>query len=943
MLFLKAMRLHSSQRSLKKSAGQTLKKTEIKQSPNDKKQYKHLVLSNGLAVLLVHQPDAEKSAAALCVRAGHFDDPPERQGLAHFTEHMLFLGSQKYPIAGSFQNFVSHHGGNNNAWTGTEHSTYFFDIDTDYFADGLQHFADMFSAPLFAENYIEKERQAIEAEFTLKLKDDGRRIYQVHKETVNPAHPFAKFSVGNLQTLADSPQQSLRDSLLGFYQQYYLANQMTLVLVAPDTLQTQQSWAEQWFASLPHGDCPRDWLEQPLYLPEQLGIELLIEPHKEMHKLVLTFALPGIQRWYPYKLVSFIAHLLGDEGPGSLYAVLKSAGWINQLSAGGGIDGSNFKDFSISCELTQAGMAATEQIISMVFQYLAMLQQAPFPAQLYRERQQLLHWSFCYQEPSTTEQTATELAVNMHHYPVEDIVFGDYRMETPPDSLYREILSYFQPDNMRLMLIAPGLNCTQKARWYHTPYQVKAIPASFLQSLMQATPSKQLQLPEANPYLVHELALLPASATREKPECMYQDQSLTLWFKPDADFHTPKGHIYLQLSLPHSVQSCWHLAATRLWVELLNDEIQQAFYPASTAGLGYSLHVQKQGISLHSYGLSNNQIQLLLDVLQHICHFKIIPGRFAELKQQLMRHWRASHKNKPVASLFSQLSALLHPLNPAIDMLLVELEAMQLDDFANFNQQLLQTLHIEAFMVGNWQPHEAMELQQRLSGWLADKASCRPLSVPERSTRGLGPVWLTIDVDHHDHALVIYLPAQDKSPQHIARFMFANHLLAPRYFQQLRTEQQLGYLVGTGYVPVNTLPGLAFYIQSPTADCVQLYHATIDFYHALLLELESLNQQEFEELKQGLMSQLQDKDTSLSSRAKRLWLAIGQDDLQFSLTQQITEALIALTKQEFVHFFHQLLSPDYDAIFLATDGAPRHSHLKFTTSTELLSQLDDAS
>ncbi|MCC5826508.1 MAG: insulinase family protein [Alkalimonas sp.] len=918
-----------------------MKKNVIKQSPNDQKQYKHLVLANGLAVLLVQQSDAEKSAAALCIRAGHFDDPPERQGLAHFTEHMLFLGSKHYPIAGSFQQFVSHHGGSSNAWTGTEHSTYFFDSDAEHFAEGLQRFADMFIHPLFAESYIEKERQAIEAEFTLKLKDDGRRIYQVHKETVNPAHPFAKFSVGNLQTLVDLPEQSLRDSLLAFYQRYYLASQMTLVLVAPEPLSTQQAWVEQHFTAMPQGECQRDWLEEPLYLPEQLGIELKVEPHKEMHKLVLSFALPGIQRWYPYKLVSFIAHLLGDEGPGSLYAELKAAGWINQLSAGGGVDGSNFKDFSISCELTQAGMASTEKITHAIFQYLAMLKQSPFPQPLYRERQQLLEWSFSYQEPSTSEQTATELAVNMHHYPVEDIVFGDYRMETPPESLYRQVLNYFQPTNVRLMVIAPGLETNQSARWYLTPYRVEPLPARLLQSLANLSPSPKFQLPQPNPYFVDELRLLPQSATQERPNCIHRDNALTLWFKPDADFHTPKGHIYLQLSLPFSIKSCWHLAATRLWVELLNDEIQQALYPASTAGLGYRLHVQKQGISIHSFGLSNNQIQLLLDVLEHLSQFQVQAGRFHEIKQQLMRHWRDSHKNKPVASLFSQLSAVLHPLNPAIDRLLLELESMQLDAFASFHQQLLQQLHIEAFMVGNWQPQDAIELQQRLGSWLSDREHCAPLSVPERSMQNHGPVWLNIDVDHHDHALVIYLPAQDKSPEQIGRFMLANHLLAPRYFHQLRTEQQLGYLVGTGYVPVNTLPGLAFYIQSPNTDCQLLYQATVQFYRTFLAELEQLSELEFQELKQGLLNQLQDKDTSLSSRAKRLWLAIGQDDLQFNLTERISSATKQLTLTQFVHFFYQLLSPDYDAIFLATDSKPSHSHLRFLDASELISELEN--
>ncbi|MDP4536419.1 insulinase family protein [Alkalimonas collagenimarina] len=919
----------------------TLKNTVIKQSPNDSNHYHYLILDNGLPVLLVQQKDAEKSAAALCIRAGHFDDPEHRQGLAHFTEHMLFLGSRKYPVAGSFQHFINHHGGSHNAWTGTEHSTFFLDIEHSHFAEAIERFADMFQQPLFADSYIDKERQSIEAEFTLKLKDDGRRIYQVHKETVNPKHPFAKFSVGNLQTLADGQEETLRQSLMDFFQRYYIANQMTLVLVSPLGVSEQEQIVQQHFALLPAGECNRDWHHQPLYLPNHLAVELNVQPHKAMHKLVMTFALPGIQHWYPFKLVSFIAHMLGDEGPGSLHFYLKAQGWINQLSAGGGVDGSNFKDFSISCELTQQGLANRQHIIRTVFSYLAMLKQQPFPANLYEERQQLLQWSFLYQEPSTPEQTASELAVNMQHYPVEDIIFGDYRMETPPDHLYRQVLAYFQPENMRLMLISPEVATNQTARWYHTPYAIKPIPTEQLKQWAEAPLLEALHLPPANPYLVNELTLLTADDTQHKPHCYVETTNLKLWFKADGDFHTPKGHIYLQLSLPGSIKDCWHLAATRLWIELVNDEVHQRFYPATTAGLGYSLHVQKQGVSIHSHGLTTNQIQLLHDLLKHLREFAASPSRFDELKLQLLQHWRNSHKNKPVATLFSQLSALLHPLNPAIEQLATELESMKFADFTLFARSLLQQVHIEGLMIGNWQPDDADSLQQQLQHWLHEQPKVELPVVTERSLQGRGPVWLHTPVEHHDHALVIYLPAQEKSAEHMAHFMLANHLLAPQYFHQLRTEEQLGYLVGTGYVPVNTMPGLAFYIQSPKADCPHLYQSTLAFYRSFLAELETLSELEFSELKQGLLSQLQEKDTSLSSRAKRLWLAIGQDDHSFDLTLRITHAVELLTLERFIHFFYQLLSPDYDAVFLATDGKPTHSHLRFLNPEQFERELSE--
>ncbi len=62
-----------------------------------------LVLDNGMKVLLIHDPDVDRSAAALSVGVGHLYDPWEKQGLAHYLEHMLFLGTKKYPKVSSFK------------------------------------------------------------------------------------------------------------------------------------------------------------------------------------------------------------------------------------------------------------------------------------------------------------------------------------------------------------------------------------------------------------------------------------------------------------------------------------------------------------------------------------------------------------------------------------------------------------------------------------------------------------------------------------------------------------------------------------------------------------------------------------------------------------------------------------------------------------------------
>ncbi|MCE3252414.1 MAG: peptidase, partial [Cellvibrio sp.] len=105
--------------------------TGVIKSENDKRNYRYLLLDNQLRVLLISDPDTEKSATALDVNVGANQNPPERPGLAHFLEHMLFLGSEKYPQAGEYQEFIAQHGGSFNAYTAAESTNYYFEIDND--------------------------------------------------------------------------------------------------------------------------------------------------------------------------------------------------------------------------------------------------------------------------------------------------------------------------------------------------------------------------------------------------------------------------------------------------------------------------------------------------------------------------------------------------------------------------------------------------------------------------------------------------------------------------------------------------------------------------------------------------------------------------------------------------------------------------------------------
>ena len=133
------------------------------QSPNDDNAYRFITLENQLQVLLISDPETKKAAAALDVMVGSGDNPPGREGLAHFLEHMLFLGTDKYPDAAEYEEYTTEHGGTRNAYTSSEHTNYFFDIDQAFLPEALDRFAQFFIAPRFDAQYVLREKNAVEA------------------------------------------------------------------------------------------------------------------------------------------------------------------------------------------------------------------------------------------------------------------------------------------------------------------------------------------------------------------------------------------------------------------------------------------------------------------------------------------------------------------------------------------------------------------------------------------------------------------------------------------------------------------------------------------------------------------------------------------------------------------------------------------------------------
>lgn len=112
-----------------------------------------------------------------------------------------------------------------------------------------------------------------------------------------------------------------------------------------------------------------------LFIMQHLGILIRVVPIKESHTLDIQWDIPPTEALYRKAPTNYISHLLGHEGAGSAFALLKCWGLVTSLSAGegGGLSSRGF--FGVRVELTQEGNQKIAEVVDVIMKYLELLRQ----------------------------------------------------------------------------------------------------------------------------------------------------------------------------------------------------------------------------------------------------------------------------------------------------------------------------------------------------------------------------------------------------------------------------------------------------------------------------------------------------------------------------------------------------------------------------------------
>ncbi|NVK55563.1 MAG: insulinase family protein [Alteromonadaceae bacterium] len=877
-------------------------------SPNDDRQYATFTLPNQLEVMLVSDPAAEKSAASLSVSVGLLHDPMTQQGMAHYLEHMLFLGTERYPDTKGYTDFMTANGGQHNAYTWLDITNYMFKVNNPGFDEALDRFSDFFKAPKLYPEYTDKEKNAVNAEWSMRREMDYFGQFKLARNLMGE-HPANRFLIGNLETLGDKEGSVLHTETVDFYNRYYSANIMKLAMISNRPLDEMKALAAQYFGSIENKNIEDPTVTEKLDFSVVGGKRIHYVPNEDVKQLKIDFTIEDNSDQFAYKPNRFLSYLIGSEMPGTPAYQLKAMGLISNLnaSASPAMYG-NYGSFSIDIDLTDAGMQNREAIVATVMQYIDLIREKGVDEKYFSEIKTSLNNRFRFLEKSDEFGYVSNLAAAMQDVPAQLAVASPYYYEAFNADAIENVLDQLTPERVRIWYISKNEPADSQLHFYDGKYQVSSISEEEKASWQQA-PQIAMSLPAVNTLLPEEFTV-KSHPPQEKPEVVIDNDAVKVWYYPSQAFtEQPRGEmtVYINSGMPESDAKA--NVMTALWTDLYNLQQSALMTEAGIAGMSMRLN-DGNGISLSIGGFTDKQPELLSAALDALV-VDVNEQNFAQAVDRYIRGLQNQGKRFPFYQAFDAYSNIVREGNFNTETLIDAAKALDPQDMQQFMQDMLQRNQLRIFAFGNYDKADLNNAVERVLAALpADRTTVpydfRNFWQPQPNEK---LVWQE-DLSVADVAVIDMMVHPEPSyATRAAGTVLRGHFRSAA-FDKLRTEEQLAYAVGGLAASIGDYTGFAMYIQTPVKDVAAMQQRFEQFKTEYVDMLDALTDEEFAKLKSSVLVTLNEAPKNMRDEVQPFMSDWYREKFDFDSEQQLIDAVEQVTIDDIKQFYKQTMLND---------------------------------
>ncbi len=863
-------------------------------------------LANGLEAFLISDPGTHQSCAALAVDVGSWQDPEEYPGMAHFLEHMLFMGTKAYPKEAEYMSYISDHGGSCNAYTASDRTAYSFSINNEFFKEGVDRFSHFFIDPLFIQSSVGRELNNVDQEHGKNLEHDGWRAYMILKETGNPAHPNAKFSTGNAETLSGIPQSALK----GWYEKNYTASRMHLVMISPLPIDELVTLANEKFSPVLNHETIKETIPEALLSPQQQGHWLYIKPVKDLKNLSLVWQLPtSIALDQETHVTALVAYALANGTQNGLSEELKREKLIEGLSVSVDPFSHESKLMNIDFSLTEQGVKELDTIVLRTFQTLARLKETGIPRYIYDEQQKLATLSYEHQSRDDAFTVAMEIAgeltqENLESYPQKLVLASRYdptQVKTLLDALTPDSCVYIVSADPKLTGVIP----TSHERWMNAAYAFKDIPSERLTAWAESTPHPRIDLPAPNPYFPDSLELVKVENPSNKvPTALVSDEFGKLYFLQDQKYQVPETAVILNLKTPEMDGLPRSKALFDLYIRALTEKLSTPLFFASQANLSLNISQDNDNFIITSSGYSEKSPLFLKTVFEALHSVSPTSSEFEIFKQSLLSSYDNASKELPLKQGFQLLNSILRNNAPTPSSLYTALQEVSYEQFLTFANGVFQKTYVEATIYGNLTSVEAKQI------WSDYKSAVQPTPFPETEhyknavllpSDSQGPYMIVQSTQRQGNGALLLIHEGPFSMENRAVQQLLSSALQDDFFDTLRSKQHTGYIATSRDAEIEQQLFQLFGVQSITHQPAELLARFDLFLEEFTRELhEKVPPSRFETLKQSLIKELEMPPENLPGKAALLHHLAFEKKADFEWLEKRIATTKALSYETFV-------------------------------------------
>ena len=846
---------------------ETYANNSVNKSPSDQRTYNIFTLKNGIDVITVSDPDLVTSAATLSVGVGQFQDPDNAQGIAHFLEHMLFMGSKKYPEPNEYMKFIQENGGNTNAFTAAEQTTYLFSINSSKFAAALDRLSSSVKDPLFDPTMVGKEINAVNSEWLLSRQSDSFIQQRVAAITGNPDHPRLKLGVGNKDTLS-SDESTLLKHLNSFYNEYYSANLMKLVLVGKQSPKELKKLATKYFSKIKNNNIDRPQTSVKSYRQEDLAKNLYIKSKVKSPQLVIEFPVENNSSMWRSKPNEYIEMLLNSQEPNTLMSFLNEEGLIESGSTSidpilWGADGSALITFT----LTDKGIKNKQAIIANTLRYIDLIKANGIKKEYFDELAAINQIQFEDYSAPEALSLAVQFAFNIYDVPLKNIIDFSYVTSDYQSEAIENVLSKMNPKTARIYHISPDEEVQVDLRYADGGYRVSDFDFNDSDSMLLFS---GLSLPE--PQVIDlddsEEVLFASSGQYDVPKKIIDKEGVQAFLSHTQNFIGREGVLVINLKSPVPSKSAENLTYAFISNAVFRKKHRLILQRARQRnGVNIFANYDSEGNATFGLiGRTSTQIKYASELLTKFANFKYTDR---DLKDgvKALRDSFDSISEQGISAQLSYYAATATKQGPFFfskKEISAALDRATLEGLTNFHKEYLSSIFIDIFSHGIESPEKIILFANEMRDVFGNTTQSSPWKMNNnfKVNAGTGKITkISTPKDGVGMSDIYIYPEQSLEVE--AQFAMINKLFSPSFFNELRSNQQLGYSVFSLDYEIHDYPAIGMTIVSDNTDLQNLKEKMMEFQYGFAAALESVDNKTIKNVKTALLEDINQKPENI--------------------------------------------------------------------------------